>query len=47
MSAVHHVTCQTCKGRGFLVMYVSEWAETKERFVDAVKRIIAVFRRKP
>lgn len=32
-------TCPTCKGRGFLVMYVSEWAEAAERFMAFAHRI--------
>jgi hypothetical protein len=47
MTATYKKPCESCKGLGWHLAYVDEWAETKERFMNWLRATIAIFWRKP
>jgi len=46
VSAIRIKPCTSCKGRGYNWVFVSEWAEARERIVVAARRIWAAIWRK-
>src|SRR5512136_2451559 len=46
VSPTHKVPCQACKGKGYLVLYVNEWAEHRERFQEFMNKLVDIVLRR-